>query len=549
MSLDYSATASLRENPLATHGMVTSPNALATQAGIDLLQRGGTALDAAAAVGIVLAVVYPQMCSLGGDAFWLFFDASAGKLSGLNASGRSGHQVIRACYQGLSAIPARGYRAVNTVPGMVSGLSAIQQYSREQLHSPLHWADLFEAGRMYAEDGFPVTTSLAHWLRIDTDTSDAQLRQLQRFSGFRETFLKDGCPYQLGEILRQPALAKSLAVLAAEGPASFYRGDIAEKILRDLRAHGGLLTAADFAAHTADWVEPLSVPYRDCTACNLPPNTQGFASLELLNILNQADLTSYPEGSAAYVHLLVEATKEAFRDRDQYLTDPAFAEIPLAELLSASHARAQYDRIQAHSVSASTAPLDPHGDTVWFGVVDAQGNAVSVIQSVYHDFGSGIIPAETGILLQNRGSFFSLDPRHVNRLEPDKRTFHTLNPAMLLRHGKPFLVYGTMGGEGQPQTQAALVTRIIDYGLSPQDAINAPRWLYGRTWGLESNTLKLESRFPPDVLSELARRGHPVEAVEPYTDLMGHAGAIKIWENGVLQGAFDPRSDGSVAGF
>jgi gamma-glutamyltranspeptidase/glutathione hydrolase len=297
-------------------------------------------------------------------------------------------------------------------------------------------------------------------------------------------------------------------------------------------------------------VAPLHVPYRDTVAYNLPPNTQGMASLEILNILNNFDMSKIPEGSADYYHVIVEATKEAFVDRDKYLSDPDFVKIPLDFLLSSKHGKDQAARIRMDAAAHELKPLDPKGDTVWFGVVDKDGNAVSIIQSIYHDFGSGIVPAGTGVLLQNRGSFFSLDPQSVNHLEPGKRTFHTLNPAMLLKGGKPYLVYGTMGGEGQPQTQAAIVTRVVDYGMTPQEAINAPRWLHGRTWGASSNDTKFEGRIPADVTDELKRRGHPVKVVENYTDTMGHAGAILIDPaTKVRYGATDPRGDGVAAGY
>ena len=310
-----------------------------------------------------------------------------------------------------------------------------------------------------------------------------------------------------------------------------------------------MLSLKDFADHKADWVEPIRVNYRGLSACNLPPNTQGMASLEILNILNNFDVKAMGEGSADYYHAVIEATKEAFADRDAYLSDPAFVSIPLDRLLSEDHGKKQAERIDMKKAAGPKAPLDPKGDTIWLGVVDKDGNAVSLIQSIYHDFGSGIVAEGTGVLLQNRGSFFSLDPKHVNHLEPGKRTMHTLNPAMLLKDGKPYLVYGTMGGEGQPQTQAAIVTRVVDFGMSPQEAITAPRWLYGRTWGAASNDVKLEGRIPASVVEELKKRGHPVKVVEDFTDTMGHAGAILVRDNGVLQGATDPRGDGLAAGF
>jgi oxamate amidohydrolase len=486
---------------------------------------------------------------------WLSTNVTTRELRGLNASGRAGSRATIAFYANrqFHRIPARGYHAANTVPGSVSGWGEAYRYSKDVLSTELGWEDLFTDAIRYAETGFPISASLANWLSIRTNTSDPELDNLQRFAGFRRTFLKpDGSTYRVGEILRQRDLFSTFVRLAGKGPEEFYHGDIARQIVADLEANDGMLSMDDFAHHQSDWVEPISVPYRDTVAFNLPPNSQGIASLSMLNILNQFELAEIPEGSAEYHHLLIEATKEAFRDRDRYLTDPAFLKIPVEEILSLAHGQAQAARIRAARAvcGADLKPLDSNGDTVWLGVVDQAGNAVSLIQSIYHDFGSAIVPAATGVLLHNRGSFFSLEPSHTNRLEPGKRTAHTLNPAMLFKGRKLFLVYGTMGGEGQPQTQAAMVTRIVDYRLSPQDAIEAPRWLYGRTWGAEVNNVRLEARVPQEVMESLERRGHAIEIVEPYAHVMGHAGAILIEpENQVLYGASDPRSDGIAIGY
>ncbi len=548
----YCDTPSACVNPMATGGMVTSSNRLATQAGLRVLAGGGNAVDAAIAVASTIAVVYPHMNSIGGDAFWLIYNARTREVRALNASGRAGEQASIAFYQGkgLDKIPARGYLSANTVPGTVAGWEAAYQYARQGMGRSLPWPDLLADAVRYAETGFPVSSSFVTWSRINIDPSDKEFRALQRFDGFRQAFLKpDGSAYRVGETLRQPDLAGTLQQIAAGGAKAFYQGEIARKIVSDLQAHGGVLTYGDFARHRADWVQPITVNYRGYQAVNFPPNTQGFASLEILNILDKRDVRALGEGTADYYHVLVEATRQAFADRDRYVADPDFVQIPLARLLSPQHGQLQSGRISMLRAGMDVKPMDPHGDTVWFGTADKDGNVVSMIQSVYHDFGSGIVPKGTGVLLQNRGSFFSLDPAHVNHLAPGKRTFHTLNPALLLKDGKPFLVYGTMGGEGQPQTQAALVTRIVDFGMSPQDAVNAPRWLYGRTWGVSSNDLKIEGRVPEAVTSELARRGHPVRRVEAFTDTMGHAGAILIDPvTGVMYGATDPRGDGLAAG-
>lgn len=546
-------TMAQKTNPLAMNGIVTSPNYLATQAGIDVLRRGGTAVDAAIATAATLTVVYPQMCTLGGDNFWLIYNAKTGNIKALNASGRAGEKATIDFYKnlGYEKIPARGYLAANTVPGVVSGFDEAYGMSKKELGSSYRWEELFSQAIDYAEHGFPVNTSLSYWSKINIDPNDKEFRDLQRFPEFARVFLKNNHEaYEIGEIFKQPDLANTLKTLAQKGAKEFYEGEIAQKIVADLKENEGMLSLDDFKRHHADWVEPIFVKYRDKIAYNFPPNTQGMASLEILNILNNFDVKSYGEGTADYYHLIIEATKQAFADRDQYLTDPAFSEIPLNKLLSSSHGKAQAERIDMQKAAAKVEPLDPKGDTIWLGVVDKEGNAVSLIQSIYHDFGSAIVPKGTGIILQNRGSFFSLNKEHVNALKPHKRTFHTLNPAMMLEDGKPYLVYGTMGGEGQPQTQAAIVTRIVDFGMTPQEAIDAPRWLFGRTWGKASNDLKMEGRIPDEVLQELLRRGHPVNKVDAYTDTMGHAGAILINQaTHVYQGGTDPRGDGLASGY
>ena len=547
----YSQTESQRFDPMTTRGMVTSPHYLATQAGVDTLRRGGTALDAAIAVAAVLAVVYPQMCGIGGDNFWLAHEAATGALHGINASGRAGERVTREFFaqKGLAAIPLRGPLAACTVPGVVSGWDAAHALSRAW-GSPLSLADLLQDAIALAAEGFAVTPSLAYWLHEDCKADPQGYRQLQRQPGFASTFLPTGKPAHAGERMRLPELAATLNLIAHEGPRTFYEGELAQRITTWLQAQGGLLTARDFAEHEAETVTPLSVRYRGFEACNLPPNTQGVASLSILNILEHMDVASLGEGSAEYIHAIVEATKLAFAERDAYVTDPDFVQIPLEHMLSPAHGRELAQRIHMDRALEPANLLEPKGDTCWFGVVDAQGNAVSAIQSIFHDFGAGIVAGDTGVLLQNRGSFFSLDPAHVNTLAPLKRTMHTLNPPMLRKNGRPWLVYGTMGGEGQPQTQAALVTRMVDFGLSPHDAVAAPRWLYGRSWGLPVNNLRIEGRFDPQVAASLQQLGHEVEVLGGFSDLMGHAGAILCdHESNLLFGATDPRSDGLAAGY
>lgn len=540
----YSATPSAAANPLGLHGMVTSPHYLASQAGIHALRQGGTAVDAAIAAAAVLCVTYPHMCGLGGDNFWLIYHADTGRLRALNGSGRAARAAAPDVYArlGLARIPQRGPLAAITVPGAVSGWAEAHKLSRQAMRSPLSWGDLLADARRYAHEGFAVGPSLARALALVTAPGGASLAQREDFCAVFGS--AHGWP-RTGHVLRQPRLAATLDRLAANGPDEFYQGETAHVLAKALAGQGGLLTAEDLKAHRADWAEPLEVSYRHCTAHTPPPNSQGISTLEILNILQQVDVSALTEGGADHIHLIAEATREAFLDRQHYLTDPEFFPVPASRLLSREHGRAQAARIRMDRAAAPLPPLPPGGDTVWLGAVDAAGNAVSLIQSIYHEFGSGVMAA--GFALQNRGCAFALDASHVNCLRGGKRTLHTLTPAMLLQDGKPWLVCGSMGGDGQPQTIAALVTRMVDFGLEPQDAVTAPRWLLGRSWGDESNDLKLEGRIPLAVAEELRARGHAVRQVKDYAEMMGHAGALLRRKNGVWQGACDPRGDGLAA--
>ncbi|MFQ5802796.1 MAG: gamma-glutamyltransferase [Candidatus Methylomirabilales bacterium] len=543
-----------RPTVLAPRGMVASPHYLASAAGLRILQAGGNAIDAAIAAAAVCSVVYPHMCSIGGDNFWLIYDAKTRTVRALNGSGRSGERCSIDQYHrtgNLNAIPRRGFLAANTVPGAVDGWATAHEYGRWSVGTKLLWSSLFDEAVAYAETGYPVSPSQAVWTGRNIEDASDPLRGLQRWEGFRRTFLKpNGEPYRPGEVMKQPDLARTLKTIAYGGGRFFYEGDIARRIVRYLDQHGGMLTERDLYEHRSDWVEPIRAGYRGYTVYGFPPNTQGMAALLILSILNHFDLGKLGEGTVDYYHLQVEATKLAFADRDRWITDPASIQIPLDRLLSARYSQ---DRAQLVNMTRASERYQPglvRGDTVYIGTVDAEGNSVSMLQSIYFDFGSGIVAGDTGVLLQNRGSFFSLDPTHVNRLEPKKRTFHTLIPAMLLKGDRLFLVYGTMGGEGQPQTQSALVTRIVDFGFRLQEAIEAPRWLYGRTWGRESTDLLLEDRIPSDVVAGLKRRGHPVRVGGTWDDVMGHAQAILVDpETGIRHGGADPRGDGQALGY
>jgi oxamate amidohydrolase len=539
----------------ARRGMISTSHYLASVAGLKILRAGGSAVDAAIAANAVLCVAYPHMAGLGGDGFWLIHHPREGRVEALNASGPSAAMATRDFYREAGhedEIPDRGPLAALTVPGAVDGWrEAHERYGK------LEWRVLFEDAIYHAREGLAVSRSLANWIHEDMD-----LFSDQPSSG--RIFTDNGKARREGGVLAQQELARSLERLAEHGPrAGFYEGDTARSICKALEEAGSPLRRDDFANFRAEWVEPLTTTYRGYEAFEFPPNTQGFAALQILNLIEGFDLKAFGDNSADYYHHMAEAVKLAFADRDAWLTDPKFVDIPLEWLLSKEYANERRKQIKASS-SLDMDGVDPgipfdeaeftsrgaRGDTCYFCAVDEDGLSASVIQSIYYDFGSGVVGGDTGIIMQNRGSFFEMSDNHPNRLEPHKRTFHTLIPAMLLKDGEPYLVYGTMGGEGQPQTHAAMVSRLIDFGYDVQQAIEAPRWLMGQTWGAESRDLWLEGRIPDNVVRELELRGQPVMMLQDWNDNMGHAQAIRIdRESGLLEGGADPRGDGLALGF
>jgi len=525
-------------------GLVAAPHALAAEAGVAILRRGGNAIDAAIAAATTVAVVYPHMNGVGGDSFWLIHDGRRGELRALNAAGRSAAAADLETYQRRfgAAIPVRGGAAALTVPGVPSGWWEAHQLSRSALGSPIEWPVLFEHAIGHARDGFPPSPSQR---RETTDADD--LFGVTAPAELRAPLWRIFHPALLArERFVQRELAATLEEIARGGAETFYRGALGARIAQGAAAAGSPLTADDLAAHGAQWVEPLRVPYRGGEAASFPPPTQGFAALAILSLLEGFDLAELDE--ADYVHLVVEATKLAFEDRDRYLADPRFVTVPVAHCLDGARLAERRRLISRRAARPVPGGAALEGDTIAIVTADADGNAVSLIQSLYWEFGSGVVAGDTGILLQNRGAFFSLDPAHVNRLAPCKQTAHTLIPSMYLTDGRPRLVYGTMGGEGQPQTQAALVTRIVDRRLGPQAAVEAPRWLYGRTWGEATRALRLETRFGAGVTEALRDRGHDVQLVEDWSDLMGHAQVIRLDGDGLIGGS-DPRADGAALGW
>jgi gamma-glutamyltranspeptidase/glutathione hydrolase len=526
----------------AARGLVASPHHLASEAGAEVLRAGGNALDAALAAATTSAVVYPHMNGIGGDNVWLIHDARAGRLLALNAIGRAAARADLETYRARHgpSIPTRGGASALTVPGVVSGWWEAHRWSAQRMGSPMSWRALLAPAIRHAREGFPPSSGQRRVTASAPALFDGAV-----LDEVRRTLWPIYHPERLeGARFAQRDLAGTLERVAEGGADEFYRGDLGRRLARGAGEAGSPLTFEDLVAHRADWVEPLRVPYRGGEAVSFPPPTQGFAALAILALLEGFDLAATPEEE--YVHLVVEATKLAFEDRDRHLADPTVLHVPVERCLDPARLARRRRRIGPRAAAPGSG-RSAEGDTVAIVAADAHGNAVSLIQSLYHEFGSGVVAGDTGVLLQNRGAFFSLEPDHPNRLAPGKRTAHTLIPSMYLVGGRPRLVYGTMGGEGQPQTQAALVTRIVDRGLGPQAAVEAPRWLLGRTWGEETRALRLEARFPPAVAESLERRGHEVRVVDAWSDLMGHAHVIALEADG-LHGGSDPRADGAALG-
>ena len=530
----------------APRGMVASPHLLASQSGVAALRGGGNALDAAVAAAATIAVVYPHMNGIGGDNFWLIWDARAGRLRALCGAGRSAAAASVEWYAARGvrdAIPARGGLAALTVPGAVDGWWQAHRHSATAMGSPLDWPDLLADAIIYAAEGFSASAGQRRPPPREPDlfgpSASGEIRR-DLWPLYHPDALARGP-------LVQANLARSLETIRDGGPDAFYGGALARRVAAAAADAGSPLSVGDFAAHRSEWMDPLMLPWNGGVAASFPPPTQGMSALALLGLAEGFDLAALEE--ADYIHVLVEAIKLAFADRDRHLTDPAAMTVTPAELLAPERLARLRGRIARRRAMMPEAAAAPGGDTIAIVTADADGNAVSLIQSLYYTFGSGLVAGDTGIVLQNRGAFFSLDPRHVNALAPRKHTMHTLVPSMYLEGGRPRMVYGTMGGEGQPQTQAALLTRRLQRGLGTQACVEAPRWLYGRTWGVATRALSLEGRYPPSLAEDLAARGHDVKMGEAWDDLFGHAHAIWLDERGGLCGGSDPRADGGALGY
>ncbi|MEO6379248.1 MAG: gamma-glutamyltransferase, partial [Caulobacteraceae bacterium] len=494
-------------------GMVTAPHHQAAQAGLGVLQDGGNAAEAAVAVAACLAVVYPHMTGIGGDGFWLIAEPD-GRTHAIDACGAAAQTADLSLYAGLDAIPWRGPLAANTVAGTLSGWAAALETNGGAL--PL--SRLLRPAIQQAREGVVVTRGGA----AIAAAKGAELRAQP--GAWASIFEPDGRPLREGDVLRQPALAATLTMLARDGLNGFYDGPLAQAIAADLARLGSPVSAADLAAHRASRPYPLSVTVADATLFNTAPPTQGIASLLILALFDR--LHAAEAEGFDYIHGLVEATKQAFLFRDQHVGDPAYMAFdPQLLLDNPTELDEMARRIDIDRALPWPQPASA-GDTCWFGTADAQGCVVSCIQSTYFEFGSGVVLPETGITWQNRGSSFRLAESGWNALRPGRKPFHTLNPALARFDDGRVMAYGTMGGEGQPQTQAAIFSRYARYGIGLQEAISRPRWLLGKTWGDSSTSLKMEDRFALDLYEDLRAAGHQVELLPAFTSTMGHAGAI-----------------------
>lgn len=517
---------------MSTRGMVATSQPMATHTGLEILRRGGNAMDAAIAACATLAVTEPHATGIGGDCFLLYHDARTGRLHGYNGSGRAPARATPETYaqRGLGQIPETGILSV-TVPGAVEAWDQ----ARERFGS-MAFDELLGPAIYYAENGYAVSPVVGQsWRMFET--------LLAPHADSRRTLLVDGRAPKAGTVHRQPDLARSLKLIAQEGPAAFYNGAIAQEIVRFSRAHDGLLALEDFAAHRGEWVEPIATDYRGARVFELPPNGQGITALMTLNILEQFDVGSFPRLGADHLHYVIEAFKLANAEREQHVCDPKFHPVPVNDLLDKDFAHTQAARIDPKCAADYPVParLRPHRNTVYLTVVDRDRNAVSLINSLYYPFGSLMVAGNTGITLQNRGAGFVLDRKHVNCIAPGKRPMHTIIPAMAYRGEELTLSFGVMGGEYQPMGHAYVLTNWLDYGLDLQEAIDAPRFLPGL------GVVAAERSLPAESADALRRRGHVV--VESDTALGGGQAILIDHRRGVLQAASDPRKDGCALGY
>jgi gamma-glutamyltranspeptidase/glutathione hydrolase len=530
-----------RSEVIAQHGMAATSQPLATQVALDILKAGGNAIDAAIAANAVLGLVEPTGNGMGGDLFAIIWDAKSEKLYGLNASGRSPYDLKLDYFleNNYKKIPSHGPLPVS-IPGAVDGW-----FEMHKKFGSMKMKEILQPAVNYANNGFPVTELIAYyWNRSSS---------LQRFPGFKETFMPNGKAPAKGEIFKNPRLAKTFEAIAKGGRDAFYKGEIAQKIVDYVKEQGGFLSLRDFEDHHSDWVEPINVNYRGYDVWELPPNGQGTAALQMLNILENYDIASMGFGSDEYMHLFIEAKKLAFEDRAKYYSDMDFNKIPVEALISKEYAKERTALIKDRSARSYPAGELEMGNTIYLTVADAEGNMISLIQSNYRGMGSGMTPGDLGFILQDRGELFSLDKDHMNVYEPHKRPFHTIIPAFITKDGKPFVSFGLMGGAMQPQGHAQIVINLVDFGMNLQEAGDAPRIRhYGSSQPTgeimtDGGIVNLESGFSFETLNALMSRGHKIQFSKG-----GYGGYQAImWDdkNKVYFGASESRKDGQASGY
>ena len=536
-----------RSEVLARSGIAATSQPLATQVALHILKQGGNAVDAAIAANALLGLVEPTGCGIGGDLFAIVWEQSTKTLHGLNASGRSPRALTLKHLRGLGfeTIPSVGPLSVS-VPGAVDGWFALNEKLGQ-----LPMAALLAPTIAYAQVGFPVTEVIAAaW--------EENRASLAKQPGFSETFLRDGNAPGKGEMFQNPALARTLEAIATGGRSAFYEGEIARTICASVRNAGGFLEESDLRTHASEWVQPVSSTYRGYEIWELPPNGQGIAALQILNILEGFDIADMSFGSAEHIHHFVEAKKLAYEDRAKYYADADFSEIPVAELISKDYAAKRRERIDPNRAAQSVEPDDPRlsvGDTVYLTTADAAGNMVSLIQSNFRGMGSGICPDGLGFGLQDRGELFTLESGHSNTYAPGKRPFHTIIPGFVTKESEPLMSFGVMGGDVQPQMHAQVILNIVDFGMNLQEAGDAPRVAHeGSTdpTAPEASTMRnggtvhLESEFAHEVHEALSKRGHDVETGNAF---FGGYQAIRVDEHGTYFGASESRKDGHAAGY
>jgi len=534
-----------RSEIIAPHGMAATSQPLATQIALDILKAGGSAVDAAIAANAALGLMEPTGSGIGGDLFAIVWDAEKQELTGLNASGRAPAAMTIEHFRelGLDQIPPYGPLPVS-VPGAVDGWFELHdRYGR------LPMSDVLAPAIAYARNGFPVSEVIAYYFGLSATTR-------QEFPGFAETFMPDGKMPQKGEVFRNPRLANTYEAIAQGGREAFYKGDIARKIDAYMTEQGGLLRYEDLAAHRSEWITPVSTSYRGWDVYELPPNGQGIAALQILNILEGYDIASMGFGSTEYLHTLVEAKKLAYEDRAKFYADMDFADVPVETLISKEYADERRQLISMESAAQSLPAGDmklEEGDTIYLTVADKDGNMVSLIQSNYRGMGSGMTPGDLGFVLQDRAELFNLDENHANALEPGKRPFHTIIPAFVMKDGKPLMSFGVMGGSMQPQGHVQIVVNMLDFGMNLQEAGDAARVRHGGSSQptgevmVDGGTIFMERGFSEETRNALEALGHKLGDTDG--SFGGYQAILRDHEQGVYYGASEVRKDGQAAGY